>query len=298
MRPMWESRYHHYFIESWLSLFFVITTVVSDLCCCCQCEHCHHCSYCLLPSWKCMCWALWVVLWLTCCLLLLLSFLQSILVIHSTSKPPLQSLQPTELKDHQHFRCYKTWWFMGTLHGNSPYQPVGEAIVEVFSATSRCQSRDAGGRSVDVGGNPPGSPREHGFWWIQTWLMWTYWCLEWFIKNCGFLPLEVASKLFVHALFSKRVLPSLFWNSSYLRSLESPRFETHWLHPMWHIWRSKIIFFDCETNINIKPKQWLVFAQNPQCVVACFFNGTDSCGIPFLLRKKEAARSRAAEDIR
>ena len=25
--------------------------------------------------------------------------------------------------------------------------PVGKAIVEVFSATSRCQSRDAGGRS-------------------------------------------------------------------------------------------------------------------------------------------------------
>lgn len=39
----------------------------------------------------------------------------------------------------------------------------GEAIVEVFSAASRCQSRDAGGRSVDVGGDLPGSLGNIGF---------------------------------------------------------------------------------------------------------------------------------------
>ena len=144
------SRYHHYFIESWLSLFSVITTVVSDLCCCCQCEHCLHCSCYWLPSWKCMCGALWVVLWFTCCLSLLLSFLQSILVIHSTWKPPLQ---PPELKDHQHFRCYKTWWFTGTLHGNSPSQPVGQQfrLVGRRLLKSLAQLRDANREMQEVG---------------------------------------------------------------------------------------------------------------------------------------------------
>lgn len=134
-----------------------------------------------------MCWALCVVLWFTCCLLLLLSFLQSILVIHSTWKPPLQ---PTELKDHQHFRCLKHG-DSRVLHGNSPYQPVGEAIVEVFSSTSRCQSRDAGGRWMSVATHL-GHPGNMGFGGSRP-----GWCeligaLSGSLKTAALPPLEVA----------------------------------------------------------------------------------------------------------